>query len=63
MGSSTPKRCSRKRRVEVWSNAWELTQPPTLQGESTRVGRRGPGPKGRPSDAGLLEAPGGAGMV
>lgn len=43
-GSMTPKRCSRKRITEVWSNTWELTQPPLLHGEITYIGTRGPRP-------------------
>ena len=33
-GSSTPKRASRKRISEVWSNVSEQTQPPVLHGET-----------------------------
>jgi hypothetical protein len=47
--SFTPKRASRKRSTEVWSNTCELTQPPRLQGEMTYIGTRGPGPYTRPS--------------
>src|SRR3546814_1973356 len=42
-----PKRCSRKRPIEVWSKASEHTQPPRLQGEITYMGTRGPRPHGR----------------
>ncbi|MNL60611.1 hypothetical protein D3C87_1844410 [compost metagenome] len=42
--SATPKRASRKRSTEVWSNTCELTQPPRLHGETTYIGTRGPGP-------------------
>jgi hypothetical protein len=34
-GSCTPKRASRKRSTDVWSNTCELTQPPRLHGEIT----------------------------
>ena len=43
-GSLTPKRRSRKRITEVWSNTCELTQPPLLHGETTYIGTRGPRP-------------------
>jgi hypothetical protein len=42
-----PKRFSRNIPTEVWSNTWELTQPPLLQGETTYIGTRGPMPQGR----------------
>ncbi len=35
--------------TDVWSNAWELTKPPTVQGDTIVIGTRGPGPTGRPS--------------
>ncbi|MNV49144.1 hypothetical protein D3C71_1410880 [compost metagenome] len=44
LSSGTPKRASRKRSTEVWSKAWELTQPPRLHGDTTYIGTRGPGP-------------------
>ncbi|MNI59687.1 hypothetical protein D3C73_1148620 [compost metagenome] len=44
LGSTTPKRCSRKRKADVWSNTCELTQPPRLHGEITHIGTRMPGP-------------------
>ena len=43
-GSITPKRVSRKRITEVWSNTSEFTQPPRLQGEITYIGTRAPRP-------------------
>ncbi len=49
--SLTPKRASRKRSTDVWSKACELTQPPRLQGETTYIGTRGPGPYTRLSAA------------
>ena len=45
-GSCTPKRASRKRITEVWSNTSEFTQPPRLQGETAIIGTRGPRPTG-----------------
>jgi hypothetical protein len=47
-GSATPKRASRRRITEVWSNTCELTQPPLVQGETTIIGTRGPRPTGTP---------------
>ncbi|MCW0448147.1 hypothetical protein NB706_000981 [Xanthomonas sacchari] len=47
-GSITPKRCSRKRSTEVWSNTCEFTQPPRLHGDTTSIGTRGPSPTGTP---------------
>jgi len=44
LGSITPKRCSRKRSTEVWSNTCELTQPPLLNGDTTYIGTRAPRP-------------------
>ena len=61
LGSFTPKRFSMKRITDVWSKACELTQPPRLHGETTYIGTRIPGPKTRPSGAGWLVVPGGAG--
>src|ERR1051326_6671410 len=37
-GTSTPKRVSRKRSIDVWSNRSEHTQPPRLNGDSTSIG-------------------------
>src|SRR5262245_10872938 len=50
LGSMAPKRASRKRMSDVWSNASELTQPPRLHGETTIIGTRGPGPYTFPSE-------------
>ncbi|MCY1243626.1 hypothetical protein D9M72_566500 [compost metagenome] len=46
-GTVMPKRCSRKRPIEVWSNTCELIQPPRVHGEITYIGTRGPNPYGR----------------
>jgi hypothetical protein len=46
LGSRTPKRRSRKRRTEVWSNSSEQTKPPRLHGETSMVGVRMPSPMG-----------------
>jgi hypothetical protein len=35
LGTSTPKRVSRNRSIDVWSNVWEQTQPPRLKGDTT----------------------------
>ena len=43
-GSSTPNRRSMNRRIDVWSNVSEHTQPPVLHGETTYIGTRGPNP-------------------
>jgi len=45
-GSVTPKRCSRKRISDVWSNTSEFTNPPLLHGEITIIGTRTPNPYG-----------------
>src|SRR5205823_13113007 len=45
-GTGTPKRDSRKRSVEVWSNVPEETKPPRLNGEMTSIGTRKPSPIG-----------------
>ncbi|MNK91511.1 hypothetical protein D3C87_1116090 [compost metagenome] len=63
LGSCTPKRVSRKRSTEVWSNTCELTQPPRLHGEITNIGTRGPGPNTRPSRGGWLVLPSGGDCV
>jgi hypothetical protein len=47
-GSATPKRRSRKRRIEVWSNTSEHTHPPRVQGDTTSSGTRAPRPTGSP---------------
>ena len=60
-GSLTPKRFSRKRMIEVWSNTCEFTQPPRLQGEITYSGTRTPGPYMRPSGCGWPVVPEGWG--
>ena len=46
-GTSTPKRVSRNRSIEVWSNRSEFTHPPRLNGETTSMGTRNPSPIGR----------------
>ncbi len=61
--SCTPKRCSRKRSTEVWSNTCELTQPPALHGDTTNIGTRGPAPYDRPSGLSGEESPVGFGTV
>jgi hypothetical protein len=40
LGALTPKRSSRKRNCDVWSNTSEATWPPRLKGESTSIGTR-----------------------
>jgi hypothetical protein len=45
-GTSTPKRVSRKRSVEVWSNVSEHTSPPRENGDTTSIGTRKPRPTG-----------------
>src|SRR5262249_36199920 len=45
-GTSTPKRVSRKRRSDVWSNVSEQTKPPREYGETRRSGTRKPSPIG-----------------
>ena len=49
-GTSAPKRVSRKRRVEVWSNTSLDTKPPRLNGETTSIGYAEAEPD-RPRDA------------
>src|SRR5215472_8224708 len=39
-GSNTPKRFSMNWTTDVWSNTWEFTYPPLLQGEIARNGTR-----------------------
>ena len=46
LGAFTPKRSSRKRSCEVWSNTSDATWPPRLKGESTSIGTRKPMPIG-----------------
>jgi len=46
LGTSAPKRVSRKRSVEVWSKVSEQTNPPRENGETTSVGTRNPSPIG-----------------
>src|SRR5258708_6099586 len=46
LGTSAPKRVSRKRRIDVWSNRSEETKPPRLKGEMTIMGTRHPRPMG-----------------
>src|SRR5947209_3857107 len=41
-GTSTPKRASSRRRVDVWSSTSEHTKPPRLNGETTSMGTRKP---------------------
>src|ERR1700679_2824970 len=43
-GLITPKRFSMNWMTEVWSNTCEQTQPPRLQGETTKQGTRAPSP-------------------
>lgn len=45
-GTSAPKRVSRKRRMDVWSNSPEETNPPRLKGETINMGTRNPSPIG-----------------
>ena len=40
LGAFTPKRSSRKRSCDVWSNTSEATWPPRLKGERTSIGTR-----------------------
>src|SRR5256885_14258515 len=63
-GTSTAKRVSRNRRMDVWSNRSEDTKPPRLNGEITSMGTRKPSPMG-PLTAGLpiTEASGTGGAV
>ena len=51
-GTSAPKRVSKKRSTEVWSNKSELTNPPRPNGEIISIGTRKPSPIG-PVIAGL----------
>src|SRR5665213_1027078 len=51
-GTSAPKRVSRKRRIDVWSNCPDATNPPRLKGEIINIGTRNPSPIG-PLIAGL----------
>src|SRR5215472_16272884 len=46
LGTSAPKRVSRKRRTEVSSNKSEETNPPRLKGEISNAGTRNPRPIG-----------------
>src|SRR5579884_714634 len=54
-GSSTPKRCSINRTIEVWSKTSEFTHPPLLHGEITLMGTRTPSSYG---PLGCLACPG-----
>ena len=47
-GTSTPKRASISRSVEVWSNVSPQTKPPRENGEITKHGTRKPKPMGTP---------------
>ena len=40
LGTSTPNRVSRKRRIEVWSNVSDDRKPPRLNGEAMIIGTR-----------------------
>ena len=46
LGARTPKRSSKKRSCDVWSNTSDATCPPRLNGESTSIGTRKPKPTG-----------------
>src|SRR5579863_1921756 len=46
LGTSAPKRVSRKRRREVWSKRSEEMNPPRLNGEMIIMGTRKPRPMG-----------------
>ena len=46
LGTSGPKRVSRKRSIEVWSKVCEHTKPPRENGEITSIGTRKPSPIG-----------------
>src|SRR5580700_3446097 len=52
LGTSAPKRVSRNRNTEVWSNKSDDTNPPRLNGEMISMGTRKPSPIG-PVIAGL----------
>ncbi len=54
--STTPKRRSRKRSTEVWSNTSALTLPPFDQGEMAISGTRWPSPMGSPLDTSISPA-------
>src|SRR5579872_1787997 len=45
-GTSAPNRVSRKRRIEVWSNRSEETNPPRVNGDRINMGTRKPSPIG-----------------
>jgi hypothetical protein len=45
-GTSAPKRVSRNRNTDVWSNRSDDTNPPRLKGEITSIGTRNPKPIG-----------------
>src|SRR5271166_3475869 len=61
-GTSEPKRVSRNRSVEVWSNVSEHTSPPCENGETTSIGTRKPRPIGpaTPSAPAAVSAAAGA---
>src|SRR5450755_3463237 len=46
LGTSTPKRVSTNRSIDVWSNMSEHTNPPRVNGETTSIGTRKPSPIG-----------------
>src|SRR5215471_6840951 len=46
LGTSAPKRVSRKRSTEVWSKRSDDTNPPRLNGETISMGTRNPKPIG-----------------
>jgi hypothetical protein len=48
LGTSAPKRVSRKRRSEMWSNVRRETKPPRAKGETIRRGTRKPARSDRP---------------
>src|SRR5207302_10487041 len=51
LGTSTPKRVSRKRSVDVWSKVSLHAKPPRAKGDTTRRGTRKPSPMGPPGEA------------
>jgi len=61
-GTSAPKRVSRNRSSDVWSNRSEQMNPPRLKGEITSIGTRNPSPIG-PLMFPATEGSGSAGAV
>src|SRR5512139_1603832 len=62
-GSSTPVTFSRSLTTDVWSEISDVTWPPTVQGDTTVIGTRGPSPMGRLSYQSSLLPPSGRGAT